>query len=70
MKKILITLCLVLFSSSAFAGSCPMMAKKIDGKIEEVQKLRDQGKAAHKDATSRKDLYLGPPDYEEFEVII
>ena len=25
---------------------------------------------AHKDATSHRDLYLGPPDYEEFEVII
>ena len=30
MKKIMITLCLVLFTSSAFAGSCPMMAKNID----------------------------------------
>ena len=25
---------------------------------------------AHKDAASHKDLYLGPPDYEGFEVII
>ena len=24
----------------------------------------------HKDTTSHKDLYLGPPDYEGFEVII
>jgi heme-degrading monooxygenase HmoA len=25
---------------------------------------------AHKDAASHRDLYLGPPDYEGFEVII
>ena len=25
---------------------------------------------AHKNATTHKDLYLGPPDYEGFEVII
>ena len=47
MKKILITLCLVLFTSSAFAGSCPMMAKSLDDKIAEAQMLRDQGMAAH-----------------------
>ena len=47
MKKILITLCLVLFTSSAFAGSCPMMAKSLDDKIAEAQTLRDQGMAAH-----------------------
>jgi hypothetical protein len=47
MKKILITLCLVLFTSSAFAGSCPMMAKSLDGKIAEAQMLKDQGMAAH-----------------------
>ena len=37
------TLFLVLFTSSVFAGSCPMMAKNIDDKIEEAQKLRDAG---------------------------
>ena len=47
MKKIIITLCLVLFTSSAFAGSCPMMAKNIDGKIKKAQELRDQGMDAH-----------------------
>jgi hypothetical protein len=47
MKKILITLCLVLFTSSAFAGSCPMMAKSLDDKIAEAQMLKDQGMAAH-----------------------
>ena len=48
MKKIMITLLIVLFTSSAFAGSCPMMAKDIDSKIEQAQELRDQGMEAHK----------------------
>ena len=49
MKKIVITLFLVLFTSSVYAGSCPMMAKNIDSKIEEAQKLRDAGFKAHED---------------------
>jgi hypothetical protein len=40
MKKIVITLFLVLFASSAYAGSCPMMAKSIDDKIAEENLLR------------------------------
>ena len=40
MKKIVITLFLVLFTSSAYAGSCPMMAKSIDDKIAEENLLR------------------------------
>ena len=47
MKKIVITLFLVLFTSSVYAGSCPMMAKSLDDKIVEAQTLRDQGMAAH-----------------------
>ena len=47
MKQILILLTLVLFTSSAFAGSCPMMAKKLDSKIEEASKMRDAGMKAH-----------------------
>ena len=47
MKKIVITLFLILFTSSVYAGSCPMMAKSIDDKIAEAQMLRDQGMAAH-----------------------
>ena len=47
MKKILILLTLVIFSSSAYAGSCPMMAKKLDSKIEEASKMRDEGMKAH-----------------------
>ena len=48
MKKFLILSILVLFSSSAFAGSCPMLAKNLDSKIEEAQKMRADGMKAHK----------------------
>ena len=54
MKKIVITLCLVIFTSSAFAGSCPMMAKNIDDKIKKAQELRDQGMDAHKSGNHAK----------------
>ena len=47
MKKFLILSILVVFSSSAYAGSCPMMAKNLDSKIEEAQKIRDAGMKAH-----------------------
>ncbi len=47
MKKILIVLVLSIFSSSAFAGSCPMLAGKVDSKIKAAQKLRSEGMAAH-----------------------
>jgi hypothetical protein len=47
MKKILIISILILFTGSAYAGSCPMMAKKLDSKIEEVSKMRDAGMKAH-----------------------
>ena len=47
MKKIILILSLVFFTSSALAGSCPMMAKQIDDKIAEAQKLRDEGMKAH-----------------------
>ena len=43
MKQIVITLFLVLFTSSVYAGSCSMMAKSIDDKIAEAQILRYQG---------------------------
>ena len=38
---------LVIFTGSAYAGSCPMMAKNLDNKIEKVQNLRDAGMKAH-----------------------
>ncbi|MDB4234163.1 hypothetical protein OAB63_02805 [Alphaproteobacteria bacterium] len=47
MKKILLTLSLVLFTSSVYAGSCPNMSKSLDDMIAEAQILRDQGMAAH-----------------------
>ena len=47
MKNIIILLTLILFTSSAHAGSCPMMAMKLDGKIEQAQKMRDAGMKAH-----------------------
>ena len=47
MKKIIFSIIFLMFVSSAFAGSCPMMAQNIDAKIEEAQKLRDAGMKAH-----------------------
>ena len=47
MKKLAIILSFVIFTSSAFAGSCPMMAKGVDAKIAEAQELRDAGIKAH-----------------------
>ena len=47
MQKFIILSILVLFTSSAFAGSCPMLAKNLDSKIEQVQKMRDSGMKAH-----------------------
>ena len=47
MKNFIINAVLVLFSTSAFAGSCPMMAKSLDEKIEQAQQLRDDAMTAH-----------------------
>ena len=47
MKNFLSLSMLILFTSSAYAGSCPMMAKNLDSKIEEAQKIRDAGMKAH-----------------------
>jgi len=54
MKKIIFSIILTMFISSAFAGSCPMMANNIDAKIEEAQKLRDAGMKAHTDGDHAK----------------
>ena len=54
MKKIMLTLCLVLFVSSAYAGSCPMLAKNIDEKIKKAQELKDQGMDAHNNGDHAK----------------
>ena len=56
MKKILLTFCFIIISSSSFAGSCPMLWNKIDSEISKVtdeslkakiQKLRIAGENAH-----------------------
>ena len=54
MKNIIIALTLIIFSTSAFAGSCPVMADKVKSKIEQAQKLHDAGVQAHKDGKHGK----------------
>ena len=54
MKKLTIILSFVLFTSSAFAGSCPMMAKGVDAKIAEAKELRDAGVKAHESGDHAK----------------
>ena len=54
MKKTILSIMLAMFVSSAFAGSCPMMANDIDAKIAEVQKLRDAGMKSHADGDHAK----------------
>ena len=54
MKKIILSIVFAMFFSSAFAGSCPMISKNIDAKIEEAQKLRDAGIQAHSDGDHAK----------------
>ena len=54
MKKIMLTLCLVLFVSSAYAGSCPMLAKNIDEKIKKAQELKDRGMDANNNGDHSK----------------
>jgi hypothetical protein len=58
MKTLLILSMVVLFTGSAYAGSCPMMAKNLDSKIEKAQKMRDAGLAAHEagDHTKSEEL--------------
>ena len=46
MKQIVITLFLVLFTSSVYAGSCSMMAKSIDDKIAVMFKIHCTVEAA------------------------
>ena len=58
MKNILVALTLMVFSTSAFAGSCPMMAGKVKSKIEQAQKLHDAGMKAHSDGDHSKSEQL------------
>ena len=54
MKKLVLILSILLFTSSAFAGSCPMMSKGVDAKIAEAQELRDAGLKAHENGDHAK----------------
>ena len=54
MKKILLTIILITFSTSAFSGSCPMLGGKVKTKIEQAQKLHDDGMKAHSDGDHSK----------------
>ena len=54
MKKLALILSFILFTSSTFAGSCPMMAKGVDAKIAEAQELRDAGVKAHESGDHAK----------------
>ena len=54
MKNVLAALALILFSTSAFAGSCPMMAGKLKSKIEQAQNLHDAGMKAHSEGDHGK----------------
>ena len=47
MKNILVVISIILFSSSAYAGSCPMLGGKVASKIEAAKNLHDQGMKAH-----------------------
>ena len=56
MKKLFISIYLILVSNVAFAGSCPMLWGKVDSSInnvadmelkERIQELRDAGEKAH-----------------------
>ena len=46
MKNLIIASIIVLFSTSVFAGSCPMMAKQVGDKIAQAQQLHDDAIAA------------------------
>jgi hypothetical protein len=67
MKNLILTLFILLFASSAFAGSCPMMAKSVDAKIAEVQKLKDAGMKAHNSGDHAKSEELLSKALEMFK---
>tara|TARA_B100000965_G_C19364884_1_gene657629 strand:- start:445 stop:654 length:210 start_codon:yes stop_codon:yes gene_type:complete len=54
MKKILFTIIFIIFANTAYAGSCMTMASKIDAKIEEAQKLRNEAMKAHESGDHAK----------------
>ena len=63
MKQSLIIILFILFSTSSFAGSCPMLWGKVDSSINNVsdeklkvkiQELRDAGEKAHSNGDHSK----------------
>ena len=54
MKKIILIFALLSFSTSVFAGSCPMMANKVEKKIEAAKKLHADGVKAHQSGDHKK----------------
>ena len=58
MKTIILSTVFVMFVSSAFAGSCPMLASKIDAKIAKAQELREAGMKAHESGKHEKSVEL------------
>jgi len=67
MKKLYLILSILLFTSSAFAGSCPMMAKGVDAKIAEAQELKDAGVKAHESGDHAKSEELLSKALEMFK---
>ena len=71
MKNIFLSIIFIIFASSAFAGSCPMLWGELDSeikiakqsgmsseKVDLIQKLRDSGKQAHDDGDHAKSEIL------------
>ena len=58
MKKLTIIIITLIFTTSAFAGSCPMLAKNVEDKINQAQKLKDEGVKAHKAGAHSKSVEL------------
>ena len=67
MRKILLIFLMVLFTSNAFSYSCPMLWEELDyeislaknsgmslDKIEQIQKLREEGVKDHNDGKHEK----------------
>ena len=54
MKKLILVLTVCFFTSSAFAGSCPMLAGKVESKIEAAKKLHEEGVKAHSNGDHAK----------------
>ena len=67
MKKLTLILSILLFTSSAFAGSCPMMAKGVDAKIAKAQELRYAGVKAHESGDHAKSEELLSKALEMFK---